>query len=100
VPNFAFSGGSASGGFNMSLWNVGFLIGLLSNTFSSSRSATQVVYNAAGGDVLILNGTFTGFDANGDPTGGTLTSFQYTTSFFGSPATAMTVSGLSRPLQR
>src|SRR5262245_58747109 len=83
MATFTFSGGT---GFDMSLWTAGDIVGLVSTVFSSSHSSSQVTY-ADGNNTFILNGTFTAFDANNDPSAGTATSFQYTTPKTGVPTT-------------
>lgn len=45
-----------------------------------SQSATQIVLENTDGSRLLINGTGFTFDVNGDPTGGTITSMQYTSS--------------------
>ncbi len=94
MPAYTFSGGNGVGGFDMLQWSAADIINIVASVFSSSRSATQVTYNDGFGEILVINGTFTGFDVNGDPTGGTVTSFQYTTSRFQSSAAGpMTIAG-------
>ncbi|HCK84162.1 MAG TPA: hypothetical protein DHW63_06505, partial [Hyphomonadaceae bacterium] len=94
MATYTFSGGNGVGGFDTFLWTAADILNIVANTFSTSHSATQVTYNDGFGEILVINGTFTGFDASGDPTGGTVTSFSYTTSRFqftaGGP---MTISG-------
>ena len=56
-------------------------------------NTTQRTY-AGPFETLIIRGTFSNFDANGDPTAGTLTSFDHTTNFGGGLKT-ISVTGLS-----
>jgi|CXWL01.1.fsa_nt_gi Ca2+-binding RTX toxin-like protein len=94
MANYSFTGGNGVGGFDMFQWGAADIIGVVANTFSTSRSPTQVVYDTGLGEILIITGSFTGFDVNGDPTGGTVTGFQYTTSRFSATAGGpMTISG-------
>lgn len=94
MPTYTFSGGGAAVGFNMPQWGAGEIIGIVASVFSSSHSSTQVTYSA-GSEVLVAGGSFTGFDANGDPTGGTISSFTQSTARFGLPSMSIAASGFS-----
>jgi len=101
MPQVVFGGGSAStGGFNMGMWNVGFLLSLLQDVnTTASGNASQVTFTNnftfGGPTTLVGQGSFSNYNADG-PQSGTLTSFTYTTYYFsaGVPVT-MTVTGLS-----
>ncbi|MGQ0532222.1 MAG: beta strand repeat-containing protein [Caulobacteraceae bacterium] len=100
MPTIVYSGGDASSGGFGGVWTVGFLLSLISDANTTvSGNATQVTYTNAltfgGTTTLVATGTFSNFDAFGDPQSGTVTGFTYTTYFaFGVPVT-MTVSGIS-----
>ncbi|HCK83287.1 MAG TPA: hypothetical protein DHW63_01815, partial [Hyphomonadaceae bacterium] len=101
MATYTLSGGNSVSGYNMGFFGgvAGDIINMVTNFFSTSHSATHVTYDDGQGTILTINGTFTGFDVNGDPTGGTATSFTYTTSGFQSPPpgvpTTITGTGLS-----
>ncbi|MEQ1490858.1 MAG: FG-GAP-like repeat-containing protein [Terricaulis sp.] len=101
MPSYTFTGGSSSGGFNMGLWNAGFLLSLIADVNTTvAGNASHVTYTnnltAGGPSVLDATGTFGNFDQFGDPTSGTVTGFVYTTRYFvfGVPV-SMAASGVS-----
>ncbi|MCX7357902.1 MAG: FG-GAP-like repeat-containing protein [Alphaproteobacteria bacterium] len=101
MPSYTFTGGSSGGGFNMGLWNAGFLLSLIADVNTTvAGNASHVTYtnNLTGGgpSVLDATGTFGNFDQFGDPTSGTVTGFVYTTRYFvfGVPV-SMAASGVS-----
>jgi trimeric autotransporter adhesin len=99
MGTFVYSGGSEGAGGFGGIWNVSFLISLLSDVNTTvSGNATQVTYSNAtffgGTNTLVANGTFSNYNANG-PQSGTVTSFTYTTYFSPGVPVTMTVTGIS-----
>ncbi len=100
APNFTFSGGSASSGFNMQNWTTGFLLSLLADVNTTvSGNGSQVTYTNAltfgGPDSIFAVGSFSSYSATG-PQQGVVNGFTYSTNYFsaGSPS-VMQVTGLS-----
>lgn len=100
MPTFNFSGGSASGGgFNMGMWNAGFILALLQDVNTTATgNATQATFSNpftfGGTNTLVAQGSFANYTADG-PQSGTVTGFQYTTYFTIGVPVVMSVSGIS-----
>jgi Ca2+-binding RTX toxin-like protein len=89
MPNVVITGSA----YNMLLQDpIGDAMNLLGSEFGTG-SASQRVY-AGAFETLTITGTFSNFDINGDPTQGTITSFDIS-NIFGGPRTTLEVTGLS-----
>lgn len=86
-----------TGGFTYEGWNVSLLMSILATVVSSSHSSTHVTYLDPVLGTLTANGTFSNFNADGDPQSGTVTGFTHTTVFgaTGGVPVTIAVTGLS-----
>jgi len=95
MATITFAGTAGTNGINMAFDVSAIILGMLADLTSTNRTATSVTYPGSTA-TLVANGTFGAYDANGDPTSGTVTSFVY--SVLAGPGTAaasMEVSGLA-----
>lgn len=94
MAQVAFSTISGTPGFVMFGWPAADLIAMIRNIFSQSHSATHVTYQS-GNEIITLRGNFPSYDANNDPTSGTITSIEVTTAAHGNGIMSATITGLS-----
>ena len=75
-------------------WPAVDVVQMIQTIVSLTHSATQVMYKS-GNEILTVNGNFPSFDANGDPTSGTITSIVHTTQNHSAGIMEATITGLN-----
>ncbi len=97
MPSFIFSSGAATNGFNMGLWNPGFLFAMFSDPSGAGQVSATQFHVLTSTSEFNATGSFGNLDANNFPQSGTIQTLDYATNSMGGIVT-MSITGLSIPV--